>query len=290
MSGLISGLVWNLDIPQNEKYVLHAYADHADHEGKNVKPGIELIAWKTGYTERNVQKIINKLREKKILIPVKHAEGGRGHSVEYHIAFPPKYMRLRENPEPQDVLYRKGVRTDTVSTKDEPQDVLSVQNGEPGDTLSCYQTGQRVNRGTLKGELASSPETSGTKDPDPDLSSSFEDYKSEETDETQPNPLANISPYRPNLDEPKSPADTRPYQQTYDFSKNNSAVEKAEADRAAYESLRDQVAESLGGMDQFSRHANRCAAQLRAKDNRSPPSPMEIVEKLAEELGVKEKD
>ena len=68
MSGYISGLVWFLDIPQNEKYVLLSYADHADHEGNHVHPGLDLIAWKTGYTSRNVQKIIEKLKAKGILI------------------------------------------------------------------------------------------------------------------------------------------------------------------------------------------------------------------------------
>ncbi len=33
MSGKISGMVWDADLPRNLKYVLLAYADHADHEG-----------------------------------------------------------------------------------------------------------------------------------------------------------------------------------------------------------------------------------------------------------------
>ena len=62
MSGKITGLVWESDLPQNEKYVLLAYADHADHEGNGIFPSVGLIAWKTGYTPRNIKRI------KKILI------------------------------------------------------------------------------------------------------------------------------------------------------------------------------------------------------------------------------
>lgn len=67
MSGKISGIVWEADLPQNEKYVLLAYADHADHEGLGVFPSVGLIAWKTGYSERNIPRIKNKLIKKKIL-------------------------------------------------------------------------------------------------------------------------------------------------------------------------------------------------------------------------------
>lgn len=68
MSGKISGAVWDMALPQNEKYVLLAYADHADHEGRGVRPGYQLVAWKTGYSVRHVQHIVRKLEEKGILI------------------------------------------------------------------------------------------------------------------------------------------------------------------------------------------------------------------------------
>jgi hypothetical protein len=44
MSAKQTGLVWELDLPHNEAWVLMAMADHADHDGQNVYPGIPLLA------------------------------------------------------------------------------------------------------------------------------------------------------------------------------------------------------------------------------------------------------
>src|SRR4030067_2948224 len=68
MSVIIMGLVWEANLPQREKLILLAYADHADHEGNNVYPSIGLIAWKTGYKERAVQRITKSLVAKGIMI------------------------------------------------------------------------------------------------------------------------------------------------------------------------------------------------------------------------------
>lgn len=61
MSVKIMGAIWEMDLEHPEAWVLMAMADHADHDGRNVFPAIPLIAWKTGYTERSVQRIIKKL-------------------------------------------------------------------------------------------------------------------------------------------------------------------------------------------------------------------------------------
>lgn len=61
MSWKISGQVWEIELPANKLIVMLALADHADHEGNNVFPSIGLIAWKTGYSERQVQRIMKAL-------------------------------------------------------------------------------------------------------------------------------------------------------------------------------------------------------------------------------------
>ena len=68
MSVKIMGLVWDLDLPQNEKFVLLAYADHADHNGDNMFPGVALIAKKTGYSERSIQRTTRTLEDKGYLV------------------------------------------------------------------------------------------------------------------------------------------------------------------------------------------------------------------------------
>lgn len=62
------GQVWDLDLPHNKLIVLLAMTDHADHEGNNIFPSMELIAWKTGYSERQVRRIVKSLEKDKLLI------------------------------------------------------------------------------------------------------------------------------------------------------------------------------------------------------------------------------
>jgi hypothetical protein len=68
MSVKIMGLVWELDIPSSEKLVLLAYADHAEHDGTGIYPAIALVARKTGYSQREVQRLTRRLENKGLLI------------------------------------------------------------------------------------------------------------------------------------------------------------------------------------------------------------------------------
>ena len=51
MSVKVMGWVWDQDLPRDEKFILLAYADHANHEGYNVYPAVATVAKKTGYSE-----------------------------------------------------------------------------------------------------------------------------------------------------------------------------------------------------------------------------------------------
>ncbi len=61
MSVKIMGMVWDLKVRRDEKLVLLAYADHADHDGGSIYPSVALIARKTGYSERSIQSITRRL-------------------------------------------------------------------------------------------------------------------------------------------------------------------------------------------------------------------------------------
>lgn len=67
MSAIMTGLVWELPIDgafgRPEKYILLAYADHADQNGRSIYPSVELISKKTGYEERAVQMITRNLQQ-----------------------------------------------------------------------------------------------------------------------------------------------------------------------------------------------------------------------------------
>lgn len=75
MSVKAIGWAWDLDLPPVDKYVLIAYVDHADHEGKNIRPSKALIAWKTGYTQRAIQEITARLVKAELLIEVSKEPG-----------------------------------------------------------------------------------------------------------------------------------------------------------------------------------------------------------------------
>src|SRR5262245_21813588 len=84
MSGKVMGQVWDLALPHNKLLVLLAMADHADHLGNNVRPSIDLIAWKTRYEERQVRRISRSLEVDGLLEVIK-AGGGRKRATEYRI-------------------------------------------------------------------------------------------------------------------------------------------------------------------------------------------------------------
>lgn len=85
MSVRVMGLVWDLDLPPDQKFVLLALADHADHEGTNAHPGIGLLAQKCSYSERQVQYAIGKLKAAGLIRPMRSAKGGRGAPTVYEI-------------------------------------------------------------------------------------------------------------------------------------------------------------------------------------------------------------
>lgn len=77
MSVKAQGLVWDLACPStingmefkpSHKYVLIAYADHADHVGKNIYPAVPTISKKTGLDDRTVQRLTKDLSGMGLLI------------------------------------------------------------------------------------------------------------------------------------------------------------------------------------------------------------------------------
>jgi hypothetical protein len=77
--------VWDIECPKEingkdfqptHKFVLIAYADHADHQGKNIYPAVATIAKKTGFDERTIQRATRALVEMGLL--VEDGQGPRG--------------------------------------------------------------------------------------------------------------------------------------------------------------------------------------------------------------------
>ena len=145
MSVKFMAAVWDLALTQSEAWVLMAYADHADHQGRNIKAGIELIAYKTGFSERQVQRITHKLAADKILV-AQTPGNGRGKVAEWRIdldaaprkgdmvsPFPPTDEPERVTPEPERVTQRvtsEALKGDTAMS---PEPVNRVNQPEPRD-------------------------------------------------------------------------------------------------------------------------------------------------------------
>ncbi len=77
-------MVWKYRVPFNQAWVLMALADHADDDGTNCYPAVAYVAWKTGYSERQVRRIMKQLRDLHALIILEESRGP-GHPVHYQI-------------------------------------------------------------------------------------------------------------------------------------------------------------------------------------------------------------
>jgi len=91
LSSKLWARVWELDIPHAESKVLMALCDHAQDVpgepdlGINCFPSIRMIAWKTGYERRWVQRLLRNLAEKKIIIPKSFYLGKTPVEYEIHL-------------------------------------------------------------------------------------------------------------------------------------------------------------------------------------------------------------
>lgn len=120
MSVKVMGQVWDLDLPAPKLLVLLALADHADHNGNNVYPSIELVAWKTGYSETQTRRIIKGLVKDGLL----KASPRPGKTTMYS-------MRLAKGKK-KAVFKRKGYQNETpvkkigVALDDTPTPVIAM--------------------------------------------------------------------------------------------------------------------------------------------------------------------
>jgi hypothetical protein len=84
LSAIIYGRVWDLELDHSTLVVLLAYADHSDHNGEHIYPSVALMAWKTGYSERQIQRISAELVRAGLLV-VDREGGGAGQPTMYRI-------------------------------------------------------------------------------------------------------------------------------------------------------------------------------------------------------------
>lgn len=173
MSGKVSGQVWDLDLDELveqaraaggfgedggpiEKQpllvMLLALADHADHEGRNVRPGVDLLVWKTGLSERRVRGLLSVLRVLKLLVAVRYLGGGRGHTTEYRLDF--KHA-------PHKAVREKPAATDSVSDKPCQETTKTL----PGAAQTLSRGAERVQPEALNPVTPGTPTGNRHKEP-----------------------------------------------------------------------------------------------------------------------------
>lgn len=111
MSGKAQGWAWDqvVAVPA-DKFVLLAYADHADHWGGNIFPSVGKIAEKTGLSRRQVQYATRRLEDAGMLVAVEACAGRT------------RTWRLGGFPPPVQRVHPKG-RTTCTPQSDSPQSV-----------------------------------------------------------------------------------------------------------------------------------------------------------------------
>lgn len=148
MSGKVSGMVWELDIPHGHAWVLMSLADHAEHDGSQVFPGNGLTAWKTGYSVSQIKRILRDLMRKYGLVEVVASGGGRS-TTEYRICLenfarhkkpempargPKKGNQHAAKPEPKEAAKTNRVHYDPGSSDPSP----------PGSSTRAHDDGNVI--------------------------------------------------------------------------------------------------------------------------------------------------
>jgi len=132
MSVKISGQVWELDLDPIDKLVLLALADHADHEGNNIRPGNDLLCAKTGLSHQTISAKFKKFIEGGLLIPTNTF--GRGRNREFMIS-----LDIAERHQYFVEKEQRKMQTRRSFTAAE-----SCKQGAPLETERCNLTEQKV--------------------------------------------------------------------------------------------------------------------------------------------------
>lgn len=105
-------LVWEHEFPYNQQLIMLSLADHANDQGEKIFPSIARQSWKTGYSKRQVGRILKELRDIKILVIVKKAY--RGRPTEYKIDWSKAVKKEKFRYANLDTLSKNGVTSQDI--------------------------------------------------------------------------------------------------------------------------------------------------------------------------------
>lgn len=176
----VSGKVWELDLPPVDKLVLLALTDHADSDGKNIRPGNALLCAKTGLSERTITSKIASFIQQGILEPA-HDETGRGHIREFevHLDGIPRHRHFiakdREKVERRSTFHRRQ-KVEADARKVESDDVKVEADARKVESDGNALIGIEPSR-TVKESSKNQSERKAARQPDPFYESFREKYE-----------------------------------------------------------------------------------------------------------------
>jgi hypothetical protein len=148
LSGKLMGEVYKLDLPRAERDVLLALADHANDDGGECYPGVDLLAWKTDFSTRHVERSLRQLEIKGIAVPVANSKGGRGQKTEYKIDI----SKAKRKPELGIKKKPETLTSDVILLEPETLTFDAQQNPDICDKRVTFET-ERVTFETQKGDI-----------------------------------------------------------------------------------------------------------------------------------------
>jgi hypothetical protein len=139
-----------------------ALADHADHQGLNVRPGIAGLARKTRQSERTVQNHLARMRRDQWLLPVRYMRGGFGRVTEYRVNpawlnNPADFAPLGSDRLPPTTVQVQTIRVQTATAKGEDGDQLGCNDAAPqpsGIIIEPTTTGAPGDQGVVVGQMS----------------------------------------------------------------------------------------------------------------------------------------
>lgn len=141
MSVKLMSKVWEIQLDHAKQSVLLALADHAHDDGTHCYPGVEYLSWKTGYSERQIQRILHDLADEQLIQIIAWAKGGRGLPTEFELHLD------NGKPKPE---WRKGDKMSPFRAK------------QKGDISGKKRVTFRAEKGDIfaqKGDISGNPPT-----------------------------------------------------------------------------------------------------------------------------------
>lgn len=157
MSIKLMSQVWERQFDKAEQAIMLALADHAHDDGTECRPGILKVAWKTDYSPRHVKRVMQKLRDKGVLVVVRRATQHQPNVYAINLAAVPKKQTYAE------------YRDEHIDEVQGGPDVTSDQRGQgvPPDASQGGHGGTRGDTGDMPEGTAMSPKPSKNRHEEP---------------------------------------------------------------------------------------------------------------------------